>query len=266
MPNKVVEIISVGNELLTGHTVNTNASWIAKQVTCAGGTVRRVTIVRDEIDVISSSIREVLGRKADWLVISGGLGPTYDDKTLQGLAGALGQKLFVNREAVLMLRRKYSKTRDPTLTGPRMKMATIPKKAKPLDNPIGHAAGVLVKHGSCTIFSLPGVPVEMMAIFSTHVLPLLKHGIGKMTRMEVNIETVNVAESLLAPYLDRVVANNRRVYVKSHPRGFRKGVPMLDINISCEASSKSLAKRYLRKAVKEMKQSVIDAGGSVKEI
>ena len=266
MHKRFVEIISVGNELLTGHTLNTNAHWLAKQITDAGGIVKRVTIVRDEVNEIASSIRESLGRKASWIIISGGLGPTYDDKTLQGLAKALGQKLVLNEKAVGMLERKYSKTPNPVLTVPRIKMATMPARAKPLENPVGHAPAVMVKHGSCTLFSLPGVPAEMMAIFVKHILPVLKHKIGRLVRIESSLEATNIMESVVAPYLDRVVANNPKVYIKSHPRGYSKGVSILHINLACESSSRKLARQYLRKAVREMKQAVRDAGGKVQEI
>jgi len=266
MRKRLVEIISVGNELLTGHTLNTNAHWIAKQVTDAGGIVKKVTIVRDEINEIASSIRESLNRKSGWIIISGGLGPTYDDKTLRGLAEALGQKLVLNEEAVGMLERKYRKTSNPMLTAPRIKMATMPAKATPLENPVGHAPAVMMKRGSCTIFSLPGVPTEMMAVFAKHILPVLKRKIGKLVRIETSLETTNVMESVIAPYLDRVIASNPKVYIKSHPRGYSKGVSVLHINLACEASSRKLASNYLRKAVREMKQSVTDAGGKVKEI
>jgi len=261
-----VEIISVGNELLTGHTLNTNASWIAKQVTDVGGIVKIVTIVGDEIDEIASSIRGSLRRKAGWLIISGGLGPTYDDKTLQGLARALGQELVLNKEAVVMLKRKYSKILNLELTAPRIKMATIPARAKPLHNPVGHAPAVMVTHGSCTIFVLPGVPKEMMAIFAKYILPVLKRKIGKFVRLETNLETTNIMESFLAPYLDRVVANNPKVYIKSHPRGYSRGVSRLHISFACESSSRRLARKYLRKAIGEMKQSIIDADGKAREI
>ncbi|MGH9910042.1 MAG: molybdopterin-binding protein, partial [Nitrososphaerales archaeon] len=100
--NRSVEIICVGNELLNGYTLNTNAHWMANEIANVGGIVRRVTVVRDEIDEIDAPIKESLRRKPKWVIISGGLGPTYDDKTLQGLTKALGRKLIVSKEAVHM--------------------------------------------------------------------------------------------------------------------------------------------------------------------
>jgi molybdenum cofactor synthesis domain-containing protein len=266
MRKRLIEIISVGNELLTGHTMNTNAHWIAKEVTGAGGIVRRITVVRDEIDEIASSIKESLRRKVNCIIISGGLGPTYDDRTLQGLAIAVGQKLVLNKKAVAMLRHKYAKTLNQTLTASRIKMAIMPARAKPLENPVGHAPAVMVKHGSCTMFSLPGVPTEMEAILAKYILPFLKYRIGRVVRIEKNLETTNIVESVMAPYLDGVVSKNPKVYIKSHPRGYEKSVSKLHISLACESSNKKLARKYLRKALKEMKQSILDAGGKVKEI
>ena len=266
MRKRFVEIISVGNELLTGHTLNTNAYWIAKQVTDAGGIVKRVTVVSDEVTEIASAIRESLRRQVYWIIVSGGLGPTYDDKTLQGLARALGQKLVVNKKAVKMLGRKYQRTSNPTLTPSRIKMAILPAKAEPLENPIGHAPAVVVKHASCLIFSLPGVPTEMMAIFTKHMIPVLKRKIGEIVRIETNLETTSVMESVIAPYLHKVVASNPAVYIKSHPRGYKKGTSKLHISLVCESRNRRATEKSLRKAVREMRQSVIDAGGKVREI
>lgn len=263
---RTLEIICVGNELLTGHTLNTNAHWMAKKLTDVGGIVRRIAIVRDEIEEIVSSINESLERKPRWIIISGGLGPTYDDKTLQGLAKALRQRLVVNKEAVAMLRRKYMKAANPILTPSRYKMATMPRKAKPLENSVGHAPAVMVKHGSCTIFALPGVPKEMEAIFSKHVLPAIKKGIGNFVRMEVTLETRGIMESVLAPYLDIVVANNPDVYIKSHPKDYEDGMSTLHINISAEARNKTTARIFMERATEQMKLVVINAGGRVKRI
>jgi len=94
--NQHMEIICIGNELLIGKTLNTNATWLAKRATSLGITVKRITIVRDEIEEIADVIREVLQRKPRFIITTGGLGPTFDDKTLEGIAKALNRKLEVN--------------------------------------------------------------------------------------------------------------------------------------------------------------------------
>jgi molybdopterin-biosynthesis enzyme MoeA-like protein len=165
-----------------------------------------------------------------------------------------------------MLKRKYVKTSNPAITPSRYKMATMPISSKPLENPVGHAPAVMVKHGSSTIFALPGVPREMESIFLMHMMPLLKQRIGSFVRKEISVETKGVMESVLAPYLDMVVAKNPNVYIKSHPKGYSKGVSTLHINIATEASNSRTANKYLGRAVKQMKLAIEKAGGSAKRI
>src|SRR5215210_490556 len=99
-----IELLSIGNELLSGTIANTNAQWISSKITQAGGLVKRITTVGDNISEISAAVKESIQRSPDWLIVSGGLGPTYDDNTLQGLSTALGQELALDPEALEMLR------------------------------------------------------------------------------------------------------------------------------------------------------------------
>jgi nicotinamide-nucleotide amidase len=130
-----MEIICVGNELLIGKTLNTNAQWIAEQATALGITVKRVTVVADDVNEIANAIRETLRRKPQFMVTTGGLGPTFDDKTLEGIAEALNRKLAVNPKALKMVREKYAAyarakgTETVELTQARIKMATLPERA-----------------------------------------------------------------------------------------------------------------------------------------
>src|SRR6266571_4113717 len=94
-----IEIISIGNELLVGQTMDTNSNWIAKRVNALGWSVQRVTIVRDSLSAISGSIVDVLERGPDLLFTVGGLGPTYDDMTLRGLSIAIRRPLRLNYTA-----------------------------------------------------------------------------------------------------------------------------------------------------------------------
>src|SRR5512136_2345448 len=110
-----MEIICVGNELLIGKTLNTNASWMAKRSTSLGVMVKRITVVGDDVEEIGVVVAEALKRKPQFVITTGGLGPTFDDKTLEGIAKALNRGLSVNAEALEMVKaryREYAKTRD----------------------------------------------------------------------------------------------------------------------------------------------------------
>jgi len=101
--NVDMEIICVGNELLIGKTVNTNAHWMGKQATNLGVNLKRITIVQDIVDEIANVVREAIQRKPRFIVSTGGLGPTFDDKTLEGIAKALNRKLEINEKALAMV-------------------------------------------------------------------------------------------------------------------------------------------------------------------
>jgi molybdenum cofactor synthesis domain-containing protein len=110
-----IEIICVGNELLIGKIQNTNAYWLAKQATQLGANVKRTTVIQDLIDEIGKCIIEAIARKPQFIITTGGLGPTFDDKTLQGIANALNRKLEVNPKALEMVKQKcieYAKKRQ----------------------------------------------------------------------------------------------------------------------------------------------------------
>ena len=94
-----IEILCIGNELLSGVTINTNAFWLSKQVTQVGGLVNRVVVVRDDLKEIGYAVRNCLEREQDWLITCGGLGPTYDDMTLEGISRSLGRNLVLNSYA-----------------------------------------------------------------------------------------------------------------------------------------------------------------------
>src|SRR5664280_718178 len=160
-----LEIICVGNELLIGKVKDTNAHYLAKQATQLGANVKRLTVIQDVVEEIAKTINEAIARKPQFIVTTGGLGPTFDDKTLQGLAKALNRKLEVNPKALEIVKQKcmeYAKKRGlPTeieLTPPRVKMATLPEKTQVVNNPIGTAPGVRVEVQGTVLFALPGVP------------------------------------------------------------------------------------------------------------
>ncbi len=213
------EIISIGNELLIGHTLDTNSHWIAKRFTRFGWTLQRITVLRDSLAAIKDGVTGALRRKPDLLITLGGLGPTHDDMTLKGIALALNKRLVLNPEAFGMVKARYSKLEASTgLTRFRRKMATLPEGAEPLPNPVGTAPGVATKIGPTRLISLPGVPSEMKAIFNDSMIPMLRASKGKAPE-EVSIVLVGIIESALAPALDRTRKAFPGLYFKSHPRG-----------------------------------------------
>ena len=226
------EIISIGNELLIGHTLDTNSHWIAKHLTKLGWTLERVTQLRDSFDSIKLGVRGSLKRSPSVLITIGGLGPTHDDMTLAGISRALNKPVRLNKEALQLVKDHYRRLESkPKLTKYRTKMATLPQGSTPLPNPVGTAPGVKMQESGTTIFSLPGVPSEMRAIFRASLIPYLES--FQMTRpKEVEIKITGIVESALAPILDRAGKLFPELYFKSHPRGRETGIrPLILLHV-----------------------------------
>jgi nicotinamide-nucleotide amidase len=263
-----MEIICVGNELLIGKTLNTNAQWLSKQATALGITVKRVTVVADDVNEIANAVRETLRRKPQFTITSGGLGPTFDDKTLEGIAKALNRKLAVNTKALKMVREKYeayareNRTETVELTPPRIKMATLPEKAEPIPNPVGTAPGIRADLEKTILIALPGVPSEMKAIFHETVEGLLKQASDKSAFYEKSIYADDIMESSLAPLIDKVMQDNPGVYIKTHPRG-GENMSHIEIHLSITSKEGERPEERLKKAVTHLSSVIGKNGGKV---
>jgi molybdenum cofactor synthesis domain-containing protein len=284
-----VELLSVGNELLSGTITNTNAQWISSKITRAGGVVKRITTVGDCIVDISHAVKECIERRPRWLIISGGLGPTYDDRTLQGLSSALGQELVLDARAVHMLRKSYSLIgkcvlKDVKLNDAQLKMAMIPKGSTPIQNPVGSAPAVCIQEEKTKtrIFALPGVPKEMKAIFSTVIMPQFKEIVGNYYFVESVFETLGVTESMLAPTLSRLVNSypTNDIYLKTHPKGYSYGYgmnvssnsrikprskpePKLNIQIASKGKDKLQVETRYNTILETLKEDIQKLGGKI---
>jgi nicotinamide-nucleotide amidase len=269
--DQTVEIICVGNELLIGKTLNTNAQWLTKRVTNLGLTTRRVTVVGDDVNEISSALKEAIQRSPRFILTTGGLGPTFDDKTLEGLAKALGRSTKIDEEALKMVKEKYisyvkeGRMEAAELTSHRVKMAKLPEGAIPLRNPVGTAPAVSIEHKNVTIIALPGVPSEMKSIFGESVASKLKKAAGNGTFFETSIEATKVIESDMAPIIEKVMQNNPHVYIKSHPKGAER-VPRIEFHLSTTAKEPSIARKEVGKALLQLRELIQEKGGNIKPI
>lgn len=254
------EIISVGNELLIGKVVNTNASWLAERLTRLGVSVKRITVVGDNLSEISSCASEALSRKPRYILMTGGLGPTYDDITLEGLAKALGKPLILNQEALEMVRGKYEKMGEE-LTEARVKMAKMPEGAEPLPNPVGTAPAVKTVSGGTVIYALPGVPREMEAIFDKSISKEVSEESGFRVA-ELSLRVTGVKESALAPLISRVKELYPKVYIKSHPKGSEEG-PLIEIYFNAFHRDEAAANRLVKEAAEKLTRLIEEAYGKV---
>jgi nicotinamide-nucleotide amidase len=245
-------LLTIGREILTGRTLDTNAHWLAGRVTRMGGRVRQMTSVDDRSDEIAAEIRAAQRLGADVLITTGGLGPTHDDLTLTAVAAVAGKRLRLNTAARAIVEERYrslqrsGKITDPAMNSARLKMARLPTGAIPLDNSVGTAPGALLVWRGLHIFCLPGVPAEMRAIFTSEVAPrlaVLLEAAGPAGRAEVTLRTRARDESKLAAVLLTVRRSFPEVYVKSHPSGFGAS---RGITVTFAATGRSAAEARLR--------------------
>ncbi|MFA4646658.1 molybdopterin-binding protein [Pyrococcus kukulkanii] len=224
----IAEVLTIGDELLTGNTVDSNSAYIAQKLTERGYRVRRITTVGDDVEEIMNVIREILERKPSVLVISGGLGPTHDDVTMLAVAKALGRDLVLCEDCLERIRQFYEELHrkglidDPTLNEARKKMAYLPEGATPLKNTEGAAPGAYIEYGGVKIFVLPGMPREMKAMLEREVLPRI--GERKFVQKKFLAEITD--ESKLAPILNEAI-ERFKVKIHSSPKGFGKFIGII---------------------------------------
>ncbi len=264
----IIEILCVGNELLSGSTINSNAYWVAGQISRTGGTVRRITVVPDDLEEISSAVKESLVRKPNILITIGGLGATYDDLTLEGIAIALGKKVVLDQQAIEMIKKSYIRCKlHYRMTKMRLKMAKIPKGSIPVQNPVGTAPAIIEESGKTKIFCMPGVPSEMRRIFQKKVIPLVKRQVGNFVSKETNYIIRGVAESEIAPVLEKIVKAYPRhaIYLKSHPQGslHKRKVPQIRVQIISRGSHEKEVDKQLNTIAKTIEKEALRRNGKI---
>ena len=151
-----VAVVTVGDELLSGETVNTNAAWLGRQLSARGARVERMTTVPDRVADIARVVNE---SHADYdaVVVTGGLGPTHDDVTIDGVAAAFGREVVESEDALAWLEEHGGYSRQDLTDG----TGDVPEGARVIPNHEGVAPGCVVE--SCYV--LPGVPDEMKRMF-----------------------------------------------------------------------------------------------------
>jgi nicotinamide-nucleotide amidase len=199
-------ILSIGDELAAGLTVNTNASWLARQLMAVGVRTGAHVTVGDSLLPIVEAIRGALDKRVDLLLISGGLGPTDDDVTRQALADALQEPLVEDPEAVIFLERFFAERKRVMSPSNRLQ-ALRPVSAVCIENSAGTAPGLRVeKEGLPAIFVMPGVPREMREMFTRSILPrvqdlLAEKGGAQVVTRVTKINTFGMGESIVGERL-----------------------------------------------------------------
>jgi nicotinamide-nucleotide amidase len=189
-------IITIGDELLIGQTIDTNSAFIAQQLNKSGIQVKKRIAVGDNRDAIVDALNESIPN-ADIVFLTGGLGPTADDITKPLLSEYFGGKLMVNETVLAHVRQIFSRRNRPFLER-NLKQAEVPENCQVLFNRLGTAPGMWFEKDNCTIISLPGVPFEMQTIMEEEVIPRLKERFKGYYIYHKTLMTVGIGESFIA--------------------------------------------------------------------
>lgn len=195
-------LLSIGDEILIGQTLNTNAHWMARELTLLGISVERMATLQDDAADIRSGLDQAL-KTSDIVLITGGLGPTSDDITRDVLAGYFGSDLHFDQRAYDMIDQLFIR-RGRTMTEATKDLARVPSKALTIYNSMGTAPGALYHINGKLTVSMPGVPYEMEAMMMRDVIPYLKDHFDLPVIVYSHIRTAGRGESQLAEKLQEV--------------------------------------------------------------
>ena len=213
---KSAAIITIGDELLYGSVVDTNAAYIGQRLTETGIEPVFSITVGDEASRIGGAL-EVACRQADAVLVTGGLGPTHDDVTKTVIAEAIGQDLVFHPDILETVENMFTR-RGMAMPESNRIQAYMPRHAEVLDNPVGTAPGFLAHHNGTAVFVMPGVPREMKQMLNEQVLPRLRDKSAGRVILHRWIRTTGIGESSLTQIIGDVIDEAKDVKIASLPQ------------------------------------------------
>jgi nicotinamide-nucleotide amidase len=249
----IAELIATGDEIRTGALVDSNSAYIATRLEALGLTVTRHTTVGDGLDQLAAAFQEA-GRRADLVVVTGGLGPTRDDRSAEAAAVAAGDTLVFDPEAYKVTERFYVQRRRP-MAGSNRKQAMLPESSSFIDNPTGTAPGFRMAMEGGEFFFLPGVPGEMKRMLADSVLPLISAKLGddRQAGLLHTLSTFGLPESVAGELLDGFEGEFPEFIL-----GFRAKFPEIQVKIYGRGRIANLNDRRLDQGVRWISERLGD--------
>ncbi len=252
-----IQLLLTGDELMSGHVVETNSIMMADILKTQGLIFTCKVIVPDDLAQLVTEI-ERLSLAADILIINGGLGPTVDDKTAQALSLATKQSLAEHSQAMSHLQ-AWCLRRGFELNGPNKKQAMLPKGVELLHNATGSAPGFSITHNKCFILCIPGVPSEAKEMLLNSIMPLLKKHHNPGFTQVVRLQTFGLGESRLQEWIQTELSNWPN-YIEL---GFRSAFPYVEVKLTAH-DKKSAAElpQWQQKITNLLGAHIIGEGGA----
>ncbi len=253
-----VELVTIGDELLLGFTIDTNAAHVSRTLAAHGIEVVRRTTVGDEAGKIAAAVREALDRTGA-VITTGGLGPTSDDLTKPAIAGLFGREVRFDKAIAEELEKRW-RARFPTSVFPisNRSQAEIPMGATILTNRHGTAPGIWLEDDRGRwVAMLPGVPRELRGMLEEELLPAIATRAGEGSAiLSGTVRTTGIAESALADLLGKDFLGSRDTELGALPLAYLPGVMGVDLRVTVKGLPQARAEQLVKQAIAKLRSRV----------
>lgn len=241
------KIITIGDEILIGQIVDTNSTFISKQLINIGIEVNEILSISDEKSSIFNALDNSLN-KFDIVITTGGLGPTNDDITKEVFCEFFNDKLVHNENLLIHIENLFKKFVNNPINNLNRAQALVPSKAKLIENKFGTAAGMAMIKGNTLFISLPGVPYEMKSMITSSVLPLLSKEFECPVILKKTLMTYGVGESTIANQLK----DFEQKLDKNFKLAYLPNLGRVRLRISCKGNDKKKLEDQLDLYISEL--------------
>lgn len=246
------ELIFVGTELLLGQIVNTNAVYLGENLANLGVDLYYSSVVGDNLERIKDAIKHALGR-SDLIIITGGLGPTFDDITREGIASALGRELVFDPDVMAQIEAHFKRTKFQMLPMHRRQAYVISSGCQVIPNLIGSAPGLIVEADGKWIIAMPGVPREMKKMCEDKVFPWIAEKVGNVVIKSKVIKVAGMGESTVANEINDIVESMEKATI-----AFLCSPGEVRVRITAKASDTKEAYNLINEVAEKVKTKLGD--------
>lgn len=259
MFDKSVILLVVSREILEGSVVDRNAAFIASRIDDIGYRMRTIQVVDRVESEMVATLKWAIEQKPTFVIMTGGMGPNWDDNARHCLSQATGLRLEENPQAVEFVQNSYRRLHakdivgSPDLNESRRGMASLPKGAICYENMVGTAPAVQLRVGDTTVFLLPGVPAEMQQFFTTNVLPVMNAEGPDTIRGERVVDYHGYDLSSISRALADVAKKHPNVQIRTRTQGFDR-TRVIRIMLVSEHEDQARLDKILYQAEKDMRE------------
>ncbi len=249
----IVELISVGTEILLGNIVNTNAAYLSEKCAQLGLSLYYQTVVGDNPDRLEETLKLALER-SDIVILGGGLGPTKDDLTKEAAARVLGKKLVEDPRSREMIQKFFDTRGIKEITDNNWKQALVPEGAIVVDNDNGTAPGLILEEGEKIVILLPGPPGEMKPMFEKDIFPYLNQKQPEIIVSEM-IKICGMGESRVETMIADLIEKQTNPTIATYAK-----IGEVHLRLTAKAADEAAARKLMKPVIRELK---VRFGGSI---